>query len=214
MKGKHLTFPCGHLTLEGVCHRPQGSGPFPAVVLCHPHPLFGGSMGNNVVLSVCEALAREGILAFRFNFRGVEESDGAFAEGIGEQEDVKAALAFVTFLEEVDRTRVGLVGYSFGALVALPVALEDEQVRALALISLLLPSADSERLMDYPKPKLLLCGSEDFLISVPELQRLIEKIPEPKQYEVVSGADHFWWGYEDRIAGRIAAFFSGVLGLT
>ncbi len=78
-------------------------------------------MLNNVVLPICHALAGVGILAFRFNFRGVGRSEGVFGEGVAEQEDVKAALSFVSSMERVDRERMGLVGYSFGAMVALPV---------------------------------------------------------------------------------------------
>ncbi|HJX69980.1 MAG TPA: hypothetical protein VJ441_02685, partial [Dehalococcoidia bacterium] len=102
---------------------PQGEPPFPAVAVCHPHPLYGGDMHNNIVLAICSALAEASIAAFRFNFRGVGRSQGAFAEGVGAQEDVKAALAFLTPSSKVDSQRVGLAGYSFGTRVALPVAL-------------------------------------------------------------------------------------------
>jgi len=211
MKESNVPFPCGSLSLEGALHLPEGSGPFPAVAVCHPHPLFGGSMWNNVVIPICEALAREGILAFRFNFRGVEGSEGVFGGGIEEQEDVKAALSFLSSMEGVDPGRIGLAGYSFGAMVALPVALQDGRVQALALISLLLASSAPEPLTSYLKPKLLLCGSRDYFIPIPDFLRLVEGIPEPKQYEVISGADHFWWGYEGEAARAVAAFFANTL---
>ena len=135
MTSTRARFPCGDITLEGEWHFPQGNGPFPAVVVCHPHPLFGGDMLNNVVVAICQALSRQSIAAFRFNFRGVGNSGGAFGRGIAEQEDVKAALAFVLSNPDIDAGRIGLVGYSFGASVALPVALQDERLGLLALVS-------------------------------------------------------------------------------
>ncbi len=212
MKQSEVSFPCGSLSLEGAFHLPEGSGPFPAVAVCHPHPLFGGSMEVNVVLAICDALAQESVGALRFNFRGVGGSGGAFGGANDEQEDVRAALSFLSSMEGVERGRIGLVGYSFGALVALPVALQDGRVQALALISLLLAaSPDSEGLMSYLKPKILLCGGRDDFIPVPEFLHLVERIPEPKQYEVISGADHFWWGYEEKVAGAVATFFAEAL---
>ena len=95
MKSRRVRFPCGQLTLEGVLHEVESPSPVPAVVICHPHPLYGGDMDNNVVVAVAMGLARDGIAALRFNFRGTGDSDGAFGGGIGEREDVSAALAFL-----------------------------------------------------------------------------------------------------------------------
>ena len=81
MRGIYLRFPCGNLFLEGALSWPQGAGPFAVVVVCHPHPLYGGTMDNNVVLAVCQALYGESMVAFRFNFRGVGGSQGALVEG-------------------------------------------------------------------------------------------------------------------------------------
>src|SRR5688572_2580189 len=80
------------LVLQGILARPEGFGPFPGVVICHPHPLYGGDMENNVVQVITRALVKQGIAALRFNFRGVGLSGGRHGEGIGEQEDVRAAL--------------------------------------------------------------------------------------------------------------------------
>ena len=91
-------------------------------------------MSNNVVFAIFQVLAQRSIAAFRFNFRGVGKSEGDFGEGITEQEDVKAALAFISTTPDIDQKRTGLAGYSFGAGVALPVALQDERVNLLALV--------------------------------------------------------------------------------
>jgi len=208
---EYVRLPGAGLELEGILHLPKEEGPLPAVVVCHPHPLYGGDMHNNVVLAICHALVEASIIAFRFNFRGVGTSEGSFSEGIGEQEDVKAALAFLSTVSKVDLDKIGLAGYSFGAKVALPVALQNEQVKAVALVSPLLSTSDWEQLKDYVKPKLFLCGSNDDFVSSQKVQRLASGLPEPNQCEVIPGADHFWWGYEGRIAPKVAAFFGATL---
>ena len=99
---ERVKFHCDELSLEGILDVPGGIGPFPAVIVCHPHPLYGGSMDNNVVDSICEALAQASLISLKFNFRGVGRSEGEFSQGIGEQEDVAAAISFITTVKEVD----------------------------------------------------------------------------------------------------------------
>jgi hypothetical protein len=206
-----VTFSCGDISLEGIWHRREGEGPFAAVVVCHPHPLYGGDMFNNVVLALCNSLTQDNILAFRFNFRGVGRSQGNFDKGIGEQEDVKAALSFVSSQPEVDPGKIGLAGYSFGATVALLVALAQDTVRALALISPPLASSQWEALSRYQNPTLLLCGSGDQFVSAADMARYASQLPPPSRWEVISGADHFWWGYEPELARRVSLFFAAAL---
>ena len=165
-------------------------------------------MSNNVVLAICQALTQQSIAAFRFNFRGVGKSEGVFGGGIAEQEDVKAALAFVSSTPNIDYRRIGLAGYSFGASVALPVALQDEQVNLLALVSPPLSDSGWEQIKRYTKPKMLIVGDADSVIPLGRFQQYLADIPEPKQYQVVSGADHFWWGYEEEVAQKVTQFFA------
>jgi len=166
--------------LGGVCCFPGGLGVFPAII------------------------------ALTFNFRGVGGSDGSFGGGVAEQEDVTAAIGWLAFQPEVDVGKVGLLGYSFGAAVALPVACADERVRALALISPPLEPVQVSQLKECAKPKLIMCGSEDFVVSPQKAEEINREAAEPKQFELVSGADHFWWGHEATLAGRVAAFFGGL----
>jgi len=208
MTEKTVSFHSGNLALEGVYTAPQGEGPFPAVVVCHPHPLYGGMMDNNVVLAVCHALSRVAIASLRFNFRGVGGSEGAHDGGIGERDDVAAAIGFVTSAAGIEADRIGLCGYSFGAVVALEAAARTAQVRALTLISPIL--SPGSPLEGYEKPKLLIWGSRDLALPA-GLDSLMAKVAGPKQYEAVTGADHFWWGYEDRIGSAAADFFSSEL---
>jgi len=201
-----VRFPCGDITLEGEWHFPEGREPFPGVVVCHPHPLYGGDMWSDVVVAICEALSRQSVAAFRFNFRGVGGSEGSYGEGIAEQEDVKAALDFVLSTPLIDTKRIGLAGYSFGAKVALPVALQDERVNLLALVSPRLSDTDWEQLNGCHKSKLVIVGEADFA-SLEGLERHIEDISHSEQYQVISGADHFWLGYEEEVAQRVSHFF-------
>jgi alpha/beta superfamily hydrolase len=211
---QHVTFPGAGIQLEGILHLPQNDGAVPAVAVCHPHPLFGGDMYNNVVLAVCNGLARASIASFRFNFRGVGGSEGEHDEGIGEQRDVIAALAFLESVAGIDSTRIGLAGYSFGTKVAVPVALAHDKVKALALVSPFLGASEWDRLGSYAVPKLLLCGSADDFVSSEEVQRWAKELDEPEQCQVISGADHFWWGNEGDIAERLAVFFTTALSAT
>jgi len=211
MTEQHIIFAGAGMELEGILHLPQGEPPFPAVAVCHPHPLYGGSMYNNVVLAICDALAKATILALRFNFRGVGKSRGNYSDGIGEQEDVKSALVFLTGMSNVNSSEIGLAGYSFGTKVALPVAIHSEEVRAIALVSPFLSTSDWGQLKSYAGPKLFLCGSEDSFIPPREVQRMTSELPEPYQYEVIHGADHFWDGYEKEIAEKVSNFFAASL---
>ena len=173
MSASEVRFPCGDIILEGELNLPHGKAPFPGVVVCHPHPLHGGSMQNNVVVAICGELARNSIAAFTFNFRGVGNSGGEYGEGINEQEDVKAALDFMLSKTDIDTTRIGLAGYSFGAGVALPVAVQDERVHSLALVSPALSDAGWEQLKAYPRPKFIIVGDADFVIPLERLQQIL-----------------------------------------
>ena len=183
---------------------PEGNRPFPIVVVCHPHPLYGGDMDNNVVTAVCFALVRNSIAALRFNFRGVGNSKGSYGEGVGEQEDLRAALDFVSTLKEIDSQRIGLAGYSFGGLVAASASAKDDRVQQLALISLALNETGWAQLKEYGLPKLILIGDADTSVPYRPFQRFYG---DARQYQIIAGADHFWSGFEEEISGKVARFF-------
>ena len=212
MNEAKVSFRSGRLLLEGVESTPGGADTFPAVVVCHPHPSFGGSMDNNVVMSICEALFEKSIMTLRFNFRGVGKSEGSFGHGIGEQEDVEAAISFLVAEKRADRRRLGLAGYSAGAVFGVPVAVRDERVRALAAISLPIGMMDLEAVRTCPKPKLFVSGSRDDFASVDALTEFCQSCVEPKECVIIDGADHFWQGYEARLASTVTDFFSRAMG--
>jgi len=203
----HVRFSASGVVLEGIFEKPKGEAPFPAVVVCHPHPLYGGDMYNNVVSVICQALAQESIATLRFNFRGVGRSEGNHEEGVGEQDDVGAALDFLQSSDGVDKRRLGLAGYSFGTRVVMPVALRDSRVRAVALVSPFLEDADWQRLKTYGVPKVFICGSEDSFISPHKVKRLVGEAAPPSECEMVTGADHFWCGFEAKIGRKVSDFF-------
>jgi alpha/beta superfamily hydrolase len=211
MKRTRVSFPSGGLFLEGILAMPEGAEPFPAVIVCHPHPLYGGSMDNNVVCSLSETLTQASLASFRFNFRGVGGSQGEFGQGIGEQEDVEAAVYFMSTVKEVDCKRIGLAGYSAGAGFALPIGFKDDRITALAAISPPLPMFDFDFLKNCPKPKLFISGSRDDLIPLNQFLEFCQNLPEPKECESIEDADHFWWGYETLLAAKVTAFFTRVL---
>lgn len=198
-----LTFTSEGLSLEGFLHQPL-SPLFPAAAVCHPHPLYGGDMNNNVVVAVCQALAEVGIAALRFNFRGVGRSEGKYGDGLGEQTDAGAALACLRQLAQIQQDRVGIVGYSFGATVALMAV--DERVAAAAAISI--PSF-SQGVPDLAVrcPTLLITGEQDQFAPAASLPALAQAIGPRCEVALIRGADHFWWGQEKKLAELVSQFF-------
>jgi alpha/beta superfamily hydrolase len=168
-------------------------------------------MDNNVILSVSSALVENSIIAFMFNFRGVGGSQGSFGGGIAEQQDAIAALNWVISQPVTDSDRIGLAGYSFGASVALQVACTDDRVGAVALISLPPGPEQVAKLKNCSKPKLIICGTNDSVVPIEQARLMNREAAEPKQTEVISGADHLWLGYESVLAEKVAGFFEDKL---
>jgi alpha/beta superfamily hydrolase len=207
MKKTRVRFSSGGLVLEGILTIPRGAKPLPTVIVCHPHPLYGGSMDNNVVCNLSETLTQASLASFKFNFRGVGGSQGEFGQGIGEREDVEAAISFISTVQEVDSKRIGLAGYSAGAGFALPIGFKE----AMAAVSPPLSMFDFDFLKSCPKPKLLISGSRDDLTPTDQFLEFCRNLPEPKEYESIDGADHFWWGYESHLAAKVTAYFTRIL---
>ncbi len=194
------------LALEGVLHLTAAT-PAPGVAVCHPHPLYGGDMHNNVVTALCQALAAGGIAALRFNFRGVGRSQDSFDNGRGERADALAALDYLRTLPEIDSARLALAGYSFGAAVALLAA--DDSLRAVVAVSV--PTI-ARGLSDigFSCPALLVVGDRDQVAPPDRLAGLAQVIPQAR-LAVVPGADHFWWGAEDSLADIVCDFLAPLL---
>lgn len=194
--------------LEGRYHYLEGDGQWPAAVVCHPHPLGGGTMHNKVVVSIARELVNSGVLALRFNFRGVEGSAGEHDNGRGEQQDVAGALDWLLSQAGVDPWRVSLVGFSFGAWVGLTWAQQDPRLAAVALVGLPAQHCDASQLQHFGRPKLFVTGAMDQITPAAPLRTLVDQLPEPKTLEIVAGADHLWWDREHQVAQLVARFVS------
>jgi alpha/beta superfamily hydrolase len=220
-----VTFPSAGdnpVQLEGLFHLVQGPGQWPTAVICHPHPQGGGTMHNGVVRAVAHALVERGVLALRFNFRGVEESGGRYDRGRGEQDDVAGALQWLLKQPEVDPWHVTIVGYSFGAWVGLHYAQRDPRVIAVAAIGLVAwdPGIDLRRanlwqetrhfdpgfLASFTRPKLFVSGEHDAFTPPAVLRDLVDRIPAPKELHIVHGTDHFFQGREQDVGELVASF--------
>jgi len=211
MKPQQIVFPCGELKLEGLFYCFDTGEPVPSVAVCHPHPLYGGTMHNNVTYAIADALVKSGIAALLFNFRGVGRSQGSYGDGILEQEDVEAALDWLGSAKDVDGDRLGLAGYSFGAGVAFPVGCRDARVKSVALVSPYFERSPLSLLKGCRKSKLILGGSRDDMVPATDVEEYGREAAEPKKCEIIKGPDHFWGGYEELMAEKVAGFFKDVL---
>jgi len=172
-----------------------------AAVVCHPHPLFGGTLHNKVVFHIMKALNSFGFPVLRFNYRGTGLSQGDHDHGIGEVDDVRAAL---DWLDNELHLPLIFAGFSFGAAVGLKAACADSRVKAAISVGTpVVPvAADTELpriytfdfLHDCAKPKLLVSGACDQFGPRTKLEALVRSLPEPKKLVVIEGADHFFEG--------------------
>ena len=172
-----------------------------AALVCHPHPLYGGTLHNKVVFHAMKALHSFGFPVLRFNFRGTGLSEGEHANGVGEVDDVRAAL---DWLEREFTLPLVFAGFSFGAAVGLRAAYDDDRVRALIALGLPAMPVPSEageaRVYDFDflrantKPKLFISGSRDQFAPPGTLEALVGVFSEPKKLVRIEAADHFFEG--------------------
>ncbi len=179
-----LPSPAG--TLEALLEIPDHAECDKAAVICHPHPLYGGSMHGKVVVTAAHAFLDLGIPSLRFNFRGVGKSSGKYDGGIGEQDDVKAAVDY--FPGKVEG--IIIAGHSFGAWVGMKAGCIDRRVKML--IGIGMPVVDF--FPGCPKPKILIHGTRDELIPLENVEEFHRMLPEPKKLIKIEGADHFFTG--------------------
>lgn len=191
-----VLFAAAGLKLEGML---SSGGRFGAV-LCHPHPMYGGSMDNNVVHAAAGALQRSGWTTLRFNFRGVGRSQGSTGDGTQEVEDVTAAIMFLNGQEGIPPERTVLVGYSYGAWVGLRALERNQAILGWVAIAPPLGIWDFSFAKGLGGRKLILAGDEDEFCPVPELRRFVDTLPDPKESSILAGADHFFWGQEAAIS--------------
>lgn len=204
---QEVWIPCGTLSLEGILEYPAPAEKLrPAAVLCHPHPLFGGNMHNNVVRAVRKGLTDRGAICLRFNFRGTGRSWGVHGHGRDELQDVAAAIDFLQHQPGVDKDRLLVAGYSFGCWMALAAAIEDPRPQRLIGISPPVNEYDFGFLKNEQRPKFLVAGDSDFVCSETKFRELLEEIPEPKIGVILPGTDHFHVGREQILVQEMNKF--------
>jgi alpha/beta superfamily hydrolase len=177
-------------------------------VICHAHPRFGGSKDHPVLWQTRIALARAGLAVLSFNFRGVMGSEGSFGGGTAEVEDARAAIGFI-------RGRAAgptfVVGWSFGANVALRASLDDDRVAALALLALPLGETSldlppiSESVVAYDRPVLFLAGDDDPYCPLPKLRDFASRIS-GASVTVFEGTNHYFKGRERDAGAAVGRF--------
>jgi alpha/beta superfamily hydrolase len=194
-----ITFYTGTVALEGLLHKHTGTD---GVVVTHPHPLYGGNMHNNVVTTICEAYQKLSRTTLRFNFRGVGSSQGSYGDGLGEQADVRAAIAY---LSELGIEKIDLAGYSFGAWVNGHLNCVGNGIADMVMVSPPVAFVDFESVSAIDCLKLIVTGSRDD-IAPPEIIRQSYTRWNPEaRFEVIAGADHFYGGYEDQLKEILVA---------
>ena len=207
--GQPVAIPSGAgLVLEGVLAMPPE--PRVGVVLCHPHPLYGGDMDNPVVLAIAAACLDAGLATLRFNFRGVGGSSGAWDEGRGEQDDVQAALAALRARLPAP-AGVAVAGYSFGAAMAAAVAGAGEPLAGLALIAPPLAMRPWQPPASFALhgPLLLVAGDSDQYCPTTALTALAQALPKAT-LTVIDGTDHFFFTGLERLAGAVAGWAAAI----
>jgi alpha/beta superfamily hydrolase len=177
-----------------------------AVVVCHPHPLFGGTMHNKVVYRLAKTFFDSGFATLRFNFRGAGRSEGKHDEGRGEQDDLRSAIRFME--EKYAGAQLWLAGFSFGAAVLLRSGCASS---ARALVAVGTPVSKYDFAIEAICPKLFVQGEWDEFGSVSDLEKLTASLAGPAQVKVIEGADHFFSGRLDELSRAVSSFITSII---
>ncbi|MCC6409266.1 MAG: hypothetical protein IT453_19060 [Planctomycetes bacterium] len=180
-----------------------------AAVVCHPHPLAGGTMHNNVVFRTSRGLQRAGFAVVRFKFRGVEHSDGTHDGRGGEDEDARAAVAWVE--QRFPGVPIWGSGFSFGARTMLGLAPSEPRLARLLLIALPVKSFDCASLVSVPQPTHLVMSGNDEHGSYDDLRARFPALPAHVDAEVIEGVDHFFRGKTPELETRVRRHAEHVL---
>jgi alpha/beta superfamily hydrolase len=189
-----ITFESGPFRLEGYW---QSGTTKKGVVITHPHPLYGGTMHNPVVETVQSTYQEHGYATLRFNFRGVGDSQGHYDNGAGEQDDVRAAVAFV---RNKAIPAIDLAGYSFGSWVNVGVAADKRTaIESMIMVSPPVGFIEFENANALSCLKLVVTGSRDDIAPLNQIRDLLPAWNPDTQFEVIDGCDHFYSGYLEKL---------------
>ncbi len=200
-----MHIPVSHGRLEAQLREAEGPVRGCAVI-CHPHPLFGGTMHTKAVFRTAQALNEIGFHALRFNFRGVGTSTGEYGEGRAEEEDVDAALDWVT--EAYPELPQLLGGFSFGSMVALKVGVRDQRPQALLGLGLAVDKWDYSFLRDADKPLLVIQGGEDEFGACPEVERVVSGLSSQITTRCIAKSDHYFHDHFEELQHAVKDYFT------
>jgi len=178
------------------------------IIICHPHPGYGGTMAFPVVRMLYKAFGNLGHPSLRFNFRGVGNSDGISGDGAGEREDLISVCKFL-LSGEFGVKKLLIIGYSFGATIGASVAREFDEIIGYVAISYpfsFIPQFISQA--QVSKPKFFIIGDRDDFTTLDVFQKEYNKMPEPKDIKIFPGVDHFWSGSENILTETIIVWFN------
>ena len=199
---KTVIFISDRLEIEG---RLAGGDHPKGVVITHPHPLYGGDMHNNVVAAVSRTYQKIGCTTLRFNFRGVGGSQGNYDDGIGEQEDVRAAVAY---LADSGIRQIDLAGYSFGAWVNALAVNDGLTIDSMIMVSPPVAFIDFKSISNLNSLKLIVTGSRDDIAPADRVEKIYPTWSPTAKFEVISGADHFYGGYTNQLEAVLTHFLA------
>ena len=195
-----LAGPSGRL--EALLEEPEEAAPREVALVCHPHPRHGGTMHNKVVHRMARGLRRAGLAVLRFNYRGVNLSEGGYAHGEGEREDARAALDYLRGrYPELPYT---LAGFSFGSRIVLQLGCSQAGARRVIAVGFPTVYKDRKYLDGCPVPRIFIQSTRDEFGPLEELTALVETLPEPKQVIFVEAQNHFFTGALDKLEETIA----------
>ncbi|HKD08304.1 MAG TPA: alpha/beta fold hydrolase [Bryobacteraceae bacterium] len=191
--------------LEALLEEPEEAAPAEACVLCHPHPLYGGTMHNKVVYRLARGLRRSGSVVLRFNFRGVNLSEGTHDDGAGEIEDARSALNALR--ERYPDLPFALAGFSFGSRVILRLGCSLTDPAPVRLIAAGFPTrlGALDHLDGCAIPKYIVQSTHDEFGPADALRNAFESFAEPKQLQFIEASDHFFAGSLEKLEDAVAA---------
>ena len=200
MAEEKIKFASKGLFIEGLLCIQEGEK---GVVVTHPHPLYGGTMYNQVVETLVEVYQNNAFSTLRFNFRGVAGSEGRYDEGKGEQEDVRSALQY---MHERGKRDVDLAGYSFGAWVNAKINDTHSLYDRIVMISPPVAFLDFSFLSFNPKIRLVVAGGNDDIAPADTITNGINTWNQKAHLEVIEGADHFYTGKIGSLKSTLSRF--------
>ena len=197
--------------LESLLEIPTKPANPPCVILCHPHPRYGGNMFDTLINHISTYLLDSGIATLRFNQRGVGMSSGETGDGPEELKDTQSVVNMTTINPKIDGSRLGIVGYSFGAWMALESSLRSNSIKSLVSIACPQNKFAQYGTVQITQPKLLILGDRDHDFTIGQFRFLSNRMSEPKRTEVITGADHFFRSHTELVAELAGEFLKETL---